>query len=122
EAGPDGRLMIGGLDCERLVADAGATPVFVYDKCRIGAKIATFRACVPSGVALHYAVKANPYQPLLRWLSQHVDGFDVASFGELEDLGAAGAGGVPISFAGPGKSDAELERAISAGVTIHLES
>jgi diaminopimelate decarboxylase len=48
-----------------------------------------------------------------------VDGFDVASAGELArvvDLDKA------VSFAGPGKADAELEAAIVAGVTINLES
>ena len=122
EAGADGRLIIGGQDCEALVAEAQATPLFVYDKARVGAKIARFRAAMPSGVALHYAVKANPYPPLLRWLCKYVDGFDVASLGELEELEEAGADAVAISFAGPGKSDAELERAIKDGVTIHLES
>ena len=122
EAGPDGRLMIGGHDCEALVEEAGGTPLFVYDNNLVGARIATFRHSMPSGVKLHYAVKANPYQPLLRWLSKHVDGFDVASLGELEAIEQAGVGGVAISFAGPGKSDAELRRAIRDGVTIHLES
>ena len=77
---------------------------------------------MPPGVALHYAVKANPYPPLLRWLCKYVDGFDVASVGELEALEKAGADAVAISFAGPGKSDAELKRAIRDGATIHLES
>ena len=122
EAGPDGRLMIGGQDCEALVDEAGGTPLFVYDKALIGRKIAAFRHCMPAGVALHYAVKANPYPPILRWFSKHVDGFDVASLGELEAIEAAGASGVAISFAGPGKSDAELRRAIDDGVTVHLES
>ena len=122
DAGPDGRLMVGGHDCEELIAEAGGTPLFVYDKALIGKKIAAFRHCMPSGVALHYAVKANPYPPLLRWFSKHVDGFDVASLGELEAIEAAGAAGVGISFAGPGKSDAELKRAIADGVTVHLES
>jgi len=122
EAGPDGRLAIGGHDCEELVAEAGGTPLFVYDNNIVGRKIATFRHSMPSGVSLHYAVKANPYQPLLRWLCKHVDGFDVASLGELEAIEQAGVGGVAISFAGPGKSDAELRRAIADGVTIHLES
>ena len=122
EAGPDGRLMIGGHDCEALVHEAGGTPLFVYDNNLVGMKIATFRHCMPPGVALHYAVKANPYPPLLRWLCKYVDGFDIASLGELEALEAAGADAVAISFAGPGKSDAELRRAIRDGVTIHLES
>jgi len=122
EAGPDGRLMIGGHDCEELVREAGGSPLFVYDNNLVGTKIATFRACMPSGVALHYAVKANPYPPLLEWLCRYVDGFDVASVGELEALEDAGADAVAISFAGPGKSDFELKRAIKDGATIHLES
>jgi diaminopimelate decarboxylase len=122
EGGPDGRLMIGGHDVEELVAKARGTPLFVYDNNLIGTKIASFRHCMPSGVALHYAVKANPYPPLLRWLCKYVDGFDCASLGELEALEDAGADAVAISFAGPGKSDAELRRAIKDGATIHLES
>jgi diaminopimelate decarboxylase len=122
EAGPDGRLMIGGHDVEELVAKARGTPLFVYDNNLLGTKIASFRHCMPSGVALHYAVKANPYPPLLRWLCKYVDGFDCASLGELEALEDAGADAVAISFAGPGKSDAELRRAIKDGATIHLES
>jgi diaminopimelate decarboxylase len=122
EAGPDGRLMIGGHDVEEIVAEAKGTPLFVYDNNLVGTKIATFRHCMPPGVALHYAVKANPYPPLLRWLCKYVDGFDVASVGELEALEEAGADAVAISFAGPGKSDAELKRAIRDGATIHLES
>jgi diaminopimelate decarboxylase len=122
EAGPDGRLMIGGHDVKEIVAEARGTPLFVYDNNLVGTKIATFRHCMPPGVALHYAVKANPYPPLLRWLCKYVDGFDVASVGELEALEEAGADAVAISFAGPGKSDAELKRAIRDGATIHLES
>jgi diaminopimelate decarboxylase len=122
EAGPDGRLMIGGHDVEAIVDEAKGTPLFVYDNNLVGTKIATFRHCMPPGVALHYAVKANPYPQLLRWLCKYVDGFDVASIGELEALEEAGADAVAISFAGPGKSDAELKRAIRDGATIHLES
>jgi len=122
EAGPEGQLVIGGHEVEQIVAEAKGTPLFVYDNNLIGTKIATFKHCMPPGVALHYAVKANPYPPLLRWLCKYVDGFDVASVGELEALEKAGADAVAISFAGPGKSDAELKRAIRDGATIHLES
>jgi len=70
-------------------------------------------------VALHYAVKANPYAPLLEAMANMVDGFDTASAGEL---GKVAHLGLPISFAGPGKRDQELETAIRAGITINLES
>ena len=118
-ADDNARLLIGGLDAESLVQQAGGTPLFVYDSRRIAAQVARFRAAFPSEVALHYAVKANPYAPLLEAMANLVDGFDVASAGEL---GRVAHLGLPISFAGPGKRDQELETAIRAGITINLES
>jgi len=121
-AGAEGRLSIGDYDVEALSADAGGTPLFVYDASRIGQRIAEFRYAMPDGVALHYAVKANPYEPLLTFMARYVDGFDIASIGEFERLHSLDFEDLPMSFAGPGKRDAELEQAISAEVTINLES
>lgn len=109
------------MSCAVELAGEG-TPLFVYDRQMIGQQVARFRAAMPDNVALHYAVKANPYPPLLRWLITHVDGFDLASGGELTTLAEAGGLCVPVSFAGPGKRDAELEQAIAREVTINLES
>jgi len=121
-AGDHGRLLIGDYDVEALVAEAGGTPLFVYDASRIGQRIAEFRFALPDGVALHYAVKANPYGPLLTFMARYVDGFDIASIGEFELLHSLDFEDLPMTFAGPGKRDAELERAIEAEVTINLES
>ena len=118
----DGTLMIGGRDVRSLVEESGGTPLFVYDNNLIGAKIALFRAALPDGIGLHYAVKANPYPPLLEWICKFVDGFDIASEGELAALEKVEACCLPMSFAGPGKTDRELERAVQAGATISLES
>ena len=118
----DGTLMIGGRDVRSLVEESGGTPLFVYDNNLIGAKIALFRAALPDGIGLHYAVKANPYPPLLEWICRFVDGFDIASEGELAALEKVEACCLPMSFAGPGKTDRELERAVQAGATISLES
>ena len=115
----EGRLLIGERTADELVAEAGGTPLFVYDTRLIAHQIELFRVAMPRGVALHYAVKANPYAPLLSWMADKVDGFDVASAGEL---GRVAHLGLPISFAGPGKTDQQLETAIRAGVTINLES
>jgi diaminopimelate decarboxylase len=114
-----GRLLIGGRAADELVAEAGGTPLFVYDSGLVGQQIERFRSVMPADVALHYAVKANPYAPLLSWIANKVDGFDVASAGEL---GRVAHLGLPISFAGPGKSHQQLETAMRAGVTINLES
>jgi diaminopimelate decarboxylase len=121
-ADENGQLLLGGRTAEESVSNGGGTPLFVYDNDLVGRRIAHFRMAMPDGVALHYAVKANPYGPLLRFLSKHVDGFDIASAGELDRLDHADADVLPVSFAGPGKRDAELERAIEAKVTINLES
>lgn len=119
EAREKGCLIVGGRNVDDLVAESGGTPLFVYDTDRIQRQIDRFRAAMPPGLAFHYAVKANPYAPLLSWIADRVDGFDVASAGEL---GRVAHLGPPISFAGPGKTDQQLETAIRAGVTINLES
>ncbi len=117
-----GELAIGGLTASQLIAKAGGTPLFVYSAAMIRQTIARLRAAMPQRLALHYAVKANPYIPILQLISELVDGFDIASGGELAILLAAGIDPHRVSFAGPGKRDAELEAAIAAGVTINLES
>ena len=118
-AAANGRLLIGRRDCETLVAAAGGSPLFVYDFLRVAAQAARFRSAFPSEIALHFAAKANPYPPLLEAMARLVDGFDVASAGEFERVAGLG---LPVSFAGPGKRDDELEAAIASGVTINLES
>ena len=118
QADAQGQLLIGGWNAEALVGEAGGTPLFVYDSRQVADRVARFRAAF-YGVALHYAVKANPYAPLLEAMAAMVDGFDIASAGEL---GRVAHLGLPISFAGPGKRDQELETAFRAGITVNLES
>ncbi|MEO6582033.1 MAG: pyridoxal-dependent decarboxylase, exosortase A system-associated [Sphingomicrobium sp.] len=120
--GDDAQLRIGGWSADELIDQAGGTPLFVYDNNIAGGQIARFRGAMPDGLSLHYAVKANSYGPLLRFLARYVEGFDIASSGELEQLKDADVEGLPISFAGPGKRDAEIESAIAAGVTLNVES
>lgn len=118
----DGQLFIGGVSAEELVEEAGGTPLFVYDNNIVGAQIARFKGAMPDGIALHYSVSANPYEPLLEFLGRYVDGFRIVSLGELKRLQAAGLGGIPMNFAGPGKLDVELRAAVKAGATISVES
>jgi len=118
----EGMLLIGGCGAASLVDEAGDTPLFVYDMALVEAQARRFREAMPAAVDLHYAIKANPYAPLLTRMVGQVDGFDVASGGELAMALAAGMDAARISFAGPGKRDDELRAAIDAGVTINLES
>ena len=114
-----GELRIAGKSAAEWIEIAGDTPLFVYDSAIVAARVARLRAALPSGVAIHYAVKANP--ALIGTVAPLVDGLDIASAGELAMVQAA-APGKPVSFAGPGKRDDELRAAIAAGVTINLES
>ena len=115
-----GELAIGG----RTASDHAeqGTPLFVYSRAMITARMAALRAVLPHRVRVHYAIKANSFAPLLAMMSELADGLDVASGGELALARAIGADGGAISFAGPGKTDAELAAAIAAGVTLNLES
>lgn len=119
----DGELVIGGRKASVLVKEAGGTPLFVYSGEHIDRRIAELRAALPERVGINYAIKANPYLPIITGhMLGKVDGFDVASSGELTHLLGAGIGASKISFAGPGKRDDELEAAISAGATLNCES
>ena len=118
----DGELAIGGAKASALVERAGGTPLFVYSADLIRRRVAGLRAGMPERLHIHYAMKANPYAPVLKLMGGVVDGFDIASGGELEMALASGLPAARISFAGPGKRDEELRAAISAGVTLNLES
>lgn len=118
----DGELAIGGMAASALIGRAGDTPLFVYASDLLRARMADLRAAMPKRLAIHYAMKANPFPPVLALMNSLVDGFDIASGGELELALAAGVDPQRISFAGPGKRDRELERAIALGVTLNSES
>ena len=117
-----GELAIGGRSASALVAKAGSTPLFVYSMDRVKQRVADLRAALPDRVAIHYAIKANSFAPLLTEMKALVDGFDIASGGELRFVLDAGVDAAAVSFAGPGKRDDELEAAVAAGATLNLES
>jgi diaminopimelate decarboxylase len=118
----EGELAIGGRCASALVAEAGRTPLFVYSRALLDRRMGELRAALPSRVGVNYAVKANPHPAVIAHMAGQVDGFDIASAGELKLCVEAGIDPRRISFAGPGKRDDELEAAIAAGVTLNCES
>ncbi len=111
----------GGQLITQLASEQG-TPFYAYDSQRITQRITDLRAALPQSIGMHYAIKANPFLPVVRLMAGLVDGVDIASAGEL-DL-ALKAGIVPdrISFAGPGKRDSELAQAVAENILINAES
>ncbi len=118
----DGELAIGGRKVSDLVEEAGDTPLFVYSRAMLDARMAALRASMPERLAIHYAVKANPHPEVIAHMAKLVDGFDLASGGELAILQGVGIASDHISFAGPGKRPREIRAAIEAGVTLNCES
>jgi diaminopimelate decarboxylase len=118
----DGAMIFAGRRVSDLAAEVGSTPFYAYDSSAIDARVAKLRSVLPAGLHLHYAVKANPMPAVVKHLVPLVDGFDVASAGELDLALANGAAVSTVSFAGPGKSLIDLQRALRSGVTINVES
>lgn len=97
-------------------------PAYVHDLTALREHATVVRAALPADMECYYATKANPAVPILRTLADIVDGFEVASGGELAHVTSA----VPaarIAFGGPARTDTELAAALKSGVhRIHVES
>lgn len=118
----DGQLLIADKTMADIAEQLGQTPFYVYDKSIINQAVETLRQSLPKRIHLHYAIKANPLDTVVNHLASLTDGLDVASAGELSIALNSGVEPSTISFAGPGKTDAELKKAIAVGVTINMES
>jgi diaminopimelate decarboxylase len=118
----NGELFVGGLPIRTLVERHG-TPLFVYDSGVIDAKLAALRSALPSHFSVFYSLKANPNPSVVQHLVSCGCGLEVASAGEFSIALAANCDPQNILFAGPGKTMAELEFALSHNIgEIHVES
>jgi len=115
-------LLVGGIPLARLAERAGQTPFYAYDRSLISQRVAQLKAALPDDVHLHYAIKSNPMPAVVQHLAGLVDGFDVASAGELKTVLDTPMPPDKISFAGPGKTERELRQAAAAGIVVNLES
>ena len=103
-------------------AASGALPCYLYDLDELECHVRNVRSSLPAQIELFYAVKANPDPALLSTLAPLVDGFDVASAGELRHV-RKHLPEARLGLGGPGKSLAELTLALELGVErIHIES
>lgn len=118
----DNCLQVGGIPLHRLAQRVGGTPFFAYDRGLLTGRVAHLRASLPQAIQLHFSVKANPMPALVQHMAGLVDGFDVASASEMRVALDTPMPPASVSFAGPGKTDAELTQAIAAGVVLSLES
>lgn len=92
-----------------------ATPCYVYDLNEIQERITQLKKDLPANVAVYYAVKANSNLHLLKALRNNIAGLDLSSGGEYEQAMLAGYEPQNFSFAGPGKTETELEIVLKSG-------
>ena len=115
-------LQIGGIPVTTIVASYG-TPLFVYDGSVLDQKWEVLRKTFPPEFDISYSVKANPNPVILRRFLSKGCGLEIASGGEFHLALNAGCPPEKILFAGPGKTEADLELVLTHGIgEIHVES
>jgi len=117
----NGVLVVGGVPVTEIAARVG-TPFYVYDGDMVRARYEALRAALPSFEIL-YSMKANPSLGLTDYLRSLGAGVEIASGGELFIARELGVDPLDIVFAGPGKTDRELEEAVVTGIfAVNVES
>ena len=112
----DQQLFVEGV-CASDLAQAHATPLFVYSKAAmLGALAAYQRGFAGRKAQICYAMKANSSLAVLQVFAQAGCGFDIVSGGELERVMAAGGNVRKVIFSGVGKTRAEMRQALDAGI------
>src|SRR6185369_14959858 len=120
---------LGGVLCAEQVsleeiARRFGTPSYVYSRAVIEGNYARFAGALAGRRSLiAYSVKANSNLAVLGLMARLGAGFDIVSGGELARVLAAGGNPRKVLFSGVGKSEAEIEQALRAGILcLNLES
>ncbi len=110
-------LHCGKVSLETLARRYG-TPLYVYSADQIAERLSLFQKALAGREHLVcYAVKANSALAILKLLAARGAGFDIVSGGELERvLAAAPEAAGRVVFSGVGKTAAEIDLALMAGI------
>ncbi|MSR35318.1 MAG: diaminopimelate decarboxylase [Gemmatimonadetes bacterium] len=114
----DGELRAGGFGLTEL-ADRFGTPLYVYDLEQIEKRYRAFDGAFQDvDHLIAYSVKANGNLAILHRLGRMGAGADIVSLGELYRALRAGIPSERIVFAGVGKTEAEMQEALDAGIYV----
>jgi diaminopimelate decarboxylase len=112
----DGRLCAEQVDLQEL-ANGYGTPLYVYSRATLERHWHAFDSALGAHPHLVcYAVKANSNLAVLAVLARLGSGFDIVSGGELARVLKAGGDPSRVVFSGVGKSAAEMEQGLEAGI------
>ncbi len=105
-----------GVALAALAAREG-TPLYVYSAPAIRGRVRALRdALAGLDAGIRYAIKANGNGAILQLLAAEGAGADIVSGGEMERALRAGIAAADIVFSGVGKTDAEIDAALAAGI------
>ncbi len=104
-----------GIPVSELAEQFG-TPLYVYDSDVLRTTYQELRALTHPAVDIYLSLKANPNISVCGYLGSLGAGAEVSSVAELETARRAGIAPENTIFLGPGKSPAELERCVTAGL------
>jgi len=110
-------LHCGKVSLEAL-ANRHGTPLYVYSADQIVERLELFQQALAGRDHLVcYAMKANSALAILKLLADRGAGFDIVSGGELERVIAAAPEALGrVVFSGAGKTAAEIDLALTAGI------
>lgn len=115
-------MHVGGV-LVRSIAEQVSTPFYVYGGDAVIAKVRAVRAALGPSTELYFSLKANPSLGICQLMAREKVGAELASIGELHLAEKAGFPAQRAIFAGPGKTNEELERAIAWGIeSVNVES
>jgi diaminopimelate decarboxylase len=110
-------------DVARSLLRKYASPLYAYDLDEAASRARTLHTVLPAGATIFYSLKANPLPALVRALKDAGCSAEVSSTGELAAALEAGVDAARLLYGGPGKTSAEMNAAITAGVrTFSCES
>lgn len=112
----NGTLHCEGVDLEAVAREVG-TPAYVYSKETIlGHYKRLEEALAPVDAEISFAVKACSNIAILHLLAKEGAGFDIVSGGELFRVIKAGGDASKCTYAGVGKTEAEIRYALENGI------
>jgi len=117
-----GEMHVGGIPVHTIAEQVG-TPFYAYNGDTLIEKIRTVRAAVGTETEVYFSIKANPSLGVCQLVAREGVGAELASIGELHVAEKAGFPAERAIFAGPGKTNDELERAVRWGIeSVNVES
>jgi diaminopimelate decarboxylase len=111
----DGILHAENVSLAAIAAEVG-TPFYCYSTATLVRHVRVFADSLPKDALVAFSLKSNGNPAVLRTLAHEGVGADIVSGGELKKALKAGIPAEKIVFSGVGKTKAEMEAALAAGI------